>query len=459
MSRVTRLALTLTAAPGFLCLGVTGSASADPQPAPATTTVYFNDPVAGVPAPGAPSAVTAAVVALLDRTYSASTVNIAMYQWNNVPPVDVAVASAWPRDAEHNQPEGTDVYLIAQAIQNAADSGAHVNIVMDDGDFNNGVLDDWLKDVPRVTVRQCVGSCYRGPNGGHVMHNKFMIVDKALVQPRAFGGLAITSGVVTDSDIVLQMTSNWTNAQLDGHFFNSAVQFTQDEGLYDAYLAYWTGLDNCAKVPTVQTCGTQSPVPSPVQSLSGSRGETASAFPRSSASSDPIKSVLNRIDCSLTSPTLVDIAMNQWDSGDNRGDGPGGIEDILTDMRDDGCVVRIVIPYDPSNVTILPVLKRDFPETTHCSDNESSSLSASLTTAVPAVHSKYMLISGSMDGVAGTRMVYTGSETFKEEARAFNDNAWVSLAVVPGNNGFYSQYEANFEHIWNSTPLCASVVV
>jgi hypothetical protein len=256
------------------------SASAAIPPSPL---VFFNDPLVGTdPALGAPSTITAAVMNIFERAYGQSDVRIAMYKMSNVDPTGLL-----PVDDEGHPQGPTDMRLIANAMADAAAAGAHIQLLIDGRSFTNGIVEE-LDSLDGIDVFRCgsgntYGGCYQY-GYRHVQHNKFVIADTLLSVPRVEGGIVNNQlAAATVSDVVLQMTSNWSNRQLNSHFFNSALEFVGDDSLYDGYEQYWTGLKNCSLQGGVDhTCGAATPT----SSFSGGTGQSIVTFPRT-GSADP----------------------------------------------------------------------------------------------------------------------------------------------------------------------------
>jgi hypothetical protein len=392
---------------------------------PVEARVVFNDPLTGEPVPGAPSPITAAVIDVLSRATTGSTVRIAMYEWN------------YDGVLDSESLVGSDVALIDQALVGAVNAGAIVKVVLDDEDWNDEPIRS-LRTQPEmagVFVR-CVGGCFSG--AGNIQHNKFVLADRLLTVPRA--PRAGQAGFALDT--VLQMTSNWTDLQLNSHNWNSAIEIVGDKDLFEGYADYFYRLRNCAQ-RTTHHCTTDDASDS---SFSTPTERRVSTFPRPNG--DPVLTDLRDIGC----PGTVDVAVNKWQN-DARG---RSIEQALFDLTQTKrpCTVRLVVPYKTGSESIVPRLKKDFPTTVHCSTAGTGLDPRNVT---PAVHSKYVLVAGTYHDVPGSTMVFTGSETFGTDALRANDNIWFNVRHAPGNPDVYAQYEANFEQLWASTPPCVSL--
>lgn len=230
------------------------------------TLTYFNNPLTS-DTPGAPSTITQAIRSFLMRAYDESTVRIAIARLDNS--VLLADSTGAVPQNENYGPIGTDVAMIVEAIVAANNAGATIEILMHGGPNDDpgttlkeqsmyapdpdqpttkySKLSRYLNGLPNVVVKWCERGCFGGNEpGGHVMHNKFMIADKLLAEPRANKEQDMTQAqLVTVSNNVLQMTANWTNAHLSSRYWNSAVEFHNAQ-LYAGYDTYWTNMNGCA---------------------------------------------------------------------------------------------------------------------------------------------------------------------------------------------------------------------
>lgn len=412
------LAIATTAVVGTPALGAATGA---------IKTVYFNNPLAyQTPQSGAPSAITTATLRLLAGAANAAHVHIAMFQASLAGDPDLAA----------------DASLIEQELVSDIQRGVTVDVVADyhkSHDFWNQVVSDLGSDAAaqgRFHVTYCKNSCYE--SGVGMMHNKFMLIDQLVLQTTAV------------EDMVLQTSANWDYKQLNSHYWNNALEVENDGPLYDGYLRYWTALKTCGS-NTLQHC--DNAPPSSVQNFSGSAGEFVNVLPQTTP--DPVKDALDGIThCSLLSDaqnahTTIDIAMNNWKADARGGGGPDGILKRLRDLDAAGCPVRIVIP---SSAPIASSL----------TGTDGVSLKAHCTgggLTAPTQHNKYMLINGSFNSVE-SQVVFTGSHRFNVASMTTADDIWLRLLHSTSssnaqNAALFTQYEDNFNQIWNSTPLCS----
>jgi hypothetical protein len=81
-----------------------------------------------------------------------------------------------------------------------------------------------------------------------------------------------------------------------------------------------------------------------------------------------------------------------------------------------------------------------------------------VTSLVPTVHSKYILIRGTYKGQKDAMVVSTGSERFVNASLNRADETWMKLISSPRDNqdnaAVYAAYLANFNAMWASTPAC-----
>jgi len=350
----------------------------------------------------------------------------------------------------------TDMYLITQALERAAGAGVQIQIVADDDDYSPaGSALKVLDQVPNISVYYCVDGCFQQQaevhtqtqdTREHVQHNKFMSIDRVLLQPRLITPAQGAGSTTYMPDIVLQMTSNWTNEMLSSHNFNSAVEFVRDQDMWVDYNAYWDALKTCA-TKTAHSCQSW---PSSSLDFTTSSGRAVTVLPRQAG--DPILSELGNITC----PSEVDVVNNTWpgkhDTNDSRG---RDIEQALLALTDPTqqlvpCDVRIVVERKDGN--IASDLHDDFGPSAHCTSIQNPAGGADVA-VTPAMHSKYILVDGTYNGTAGS-MVFTGSETFSTPALLGNDNLWMNLEGAPGDPGTFNAYLNNFNDIFASTTPC-----
>lgn len=407
---------------------------------PPTRLAIFNNPVANqavavqrgervtanVPVPGAPSALTAAIVSLLESATARSTVTVAMYSANSE---DAAKLTG-------------DASLVLRALRQAAGRVRAINVLFDG---NRGGDQFWkpLVSMPRVTVRRCADACFHP--GRAVMHNKFLLVDDTTWTPAR-------------EYVVLQLTANLSDGQLSSTHWNSALQIWGDEPLYGAYLGYHRQLSGCAP-----GC-TGAPAPQDFIGSSGS-GARLAFFPRA-RNDDPVLRELQAL-TGCGSRGGVDVAVNDWWQ-DLRG---LALLKRLEQLAKLGCRVRIVVPEGVDGKRIGALLPRtSLAKTAHCTSFEAAERSRAAASAeeedfqqrqrslVPRVHSKYVLMNGIYRGKPSSTVVSTGSERFSGGSRNLADETWLTLAGRPGdrpaNAAVYAQYRANFEQMYALTPRC-----
>jgi phosphatidylserine/phosphatidylglycerophosphate/cardiolipin synthase-like enzyme len=361
--------------------------------------------------PGAPSEITTAIVALLASARPDATVTIAMFQSS---------------DDGLSQPTG-DTALIKSALRRAAQRVKAINVVIDG---RQGDQSFWhsISHYPNVDLRRCHHACFF--HGSGLMHNKFLLVDD-------------TSWTSSKEHVVLQMTANWRDIQLNSRFWNSALQIWGDKTLYRGYRSYARRLLACAP----QCTG----LPDPRGfSSDPATGAHVALFPRT-GTTDPVVNELDDLkQCARGGG--IDIAMNDWRLG-TRG---MTILDRLETLAKRGCQVRIVVQGDRSNgiASVLPGTA--LAHNSHCTTHRG--LSPDVGKLVPIVHSKYLLMHGTFRGVPDSTVVSTGSERFNNESLLMDDETWLTLVGSPHrnrvNSTVWAAYEANFDEMWTATPAC-----
>lgn len=392
---------------------------------------FFNSPLTGqnvrahtgradqIPVPGAPSQITTAIVSLFESAAKDATIEIAMYQ-----------------ASDSQLTDGTaDTQLIKKAIKDAAPRVHAINILTDGFLDEDQTFWDAVDKVSHVNVKRCNHACYR--NGHALMHNKFMLVDN-------------TNWTPNRENVVLQMTSNWRNAQLSSRLWNSALQLWGDQVLYAGYHSYFAQMWGCAP-----SCIGQ-PEPQAFDGKPGT-GVHVTLFPHA-GTDDPVLTELDGLDdCSGAE---IDIAMNGW-LPDTRG---LLILQKLEDLAAANCLVRIVVQKARDGTDIGNVLPTTvLGPTSHCTDGKNGNDDdkpgrTDTTKLAPTVHSKYILMRGKYLGEKGTTIVSTGSERFVGASLNRADETWLQVTSSPTHNpdnaAVYGAYLANFNAMWASTPSC-----
>jgi hypothetical protein len=442
----------LLAAAGIASTPSSASAQVVAEP----TVSYFNNPLT-TDTPGAPSAITQAIRLFLNRAYDATTIDIALFELTNADPTGTGLAPTGQFG-----PRGTDVEMIAQEIKAAGNAGATIRIVLDDDAFGNTTGADPTEPLAKaldlldgVEVYRCINACYVGDStiaGRRVNHNKFMLADTLLAEPRAGAG-DVQADVAVVQNNVLQMTSNWTNNQLSSRLWNSAVEF-HDAALYTGYKGYWNSIYGCATQPS-HTCGATYPQNN---TWTGDLGKTrAWVFPRVS---DPILDSLQATSCAGPTAGVVGLSASVW-GDDVRG---RGILGELQQLANNGCLVRVVVSATAEIVTSgqLPDPTQNPLFQAHCTGGSSAGneiddpdLDTSPYAAFPRVHSKYLLISGTYSGTPDSHMFFMGSDNLnKKSLSGGSDNTWVNLQRAPGDNRLYGSFEHNFDDMFANTAPC-----
>ena len=402
-----------------------GHSVASAETLPPLKQAFFNEPLTAIEAfslhtPGAPSQITTAIVDLVGSASNRATIRIAIYK---------AILSSVP----------TDVDVVIDALRTAAARGVTIKILADQKTKNSSAnafaaLDS---ESNNVTVHYCNGGCYTGQS---IMHNKFLLVDDTVWTTSQ------------DEDVVLQMTSNWTWLQLDAHYWNSAMQVWGDNQLYNGYAAYFDGLYACGNVTPSHCTGY------PTQAYSGATA-TLNTFPQQSG--DPVKSEINNLACARLSGggnPAIDIAVGTWDISTRGNELAAALDARQNCSTQVTTQIRIVIPATSAqrqnliNLGLAP----------HCSTGTDEDEDPNFQlgdSPYPAVHSKYMLISGVWNGASGdSRLVFTGSENFADNALTANDETWLRSWTVGSSDAsnleMYYEYEANFDRLFAESPLC-----
>lgn len=442
----------------MLMLGFTASHSAADESAPPCETgasvaapphkqAFFNEPIttAGTAtspdAPGAPSGITAGIVSLILQAAEKSTIKIAMYH--------IGEPGTLPTDT-------LDSDLIIEALRRVHyQCDVTVQVITDAANVPTKGTNEL---ATFATISTCYHGCFSGDNADYLMHNKFMLIND----------MAWTN---TAENLVVQMTANWTQGSLSDQWWNAMVAIWADSPLFASYNGYWDELYSCRRTgsrPAGCSGGTD-----PTQGGSGNTGASVNYFPQTSG--DPVITGIENVDCSTTDPSTIQVMMSFWSGlrGTSLADTDNSIAKALRARKVAGCVVQIVLPTDQEtavNALIAAGLEH------HCSaDRRTSDLAGLRTNEVleeptepdlsgfdgrlgPAVHSKYMIINGTYSDDPNSAVVFVGSQNFTRGSLEDNDETWLKIWArgqqFPENRPVVEAFEANFAHIWASTPVC-----
>lgn len=290
---------------------------------------------------------------------------------------------------------------MAAGFVEAARRGVDVRIVLGNTNVNDGCV-DWaaVADLKAGLGADHVTICRPCQDGGGcqgtgINHNKFMTLSR------------LTDG---SSNVVVQSSANLTNPQLHEH--NNLVVVRDDPGLHTAYRGYWTDLSRQR------------------QNLNYYHVEDGDHtrvyfYPR--AEGDTVVGIMGNADCAAGARIRLVMAFFT--------DARLEVAQALASARRAGCRVTAVVRDDPPTYPgdqVLATLRgggvdvRLFP-----------------VVGERTIHSKYLLIDGQYAGVAGRKLVWTGSHNYTGGALRSNDE---TLLRVDDESVFMS-FDADFRGI------------
>lgn len=345
---------------------------------------------------------------------------------------------------------------LPRMLVHAGRSGSHVQVLLDGSTRTLGcgtsncinpayaelALLNTLGD-PDSWLRTCDGVGPGSPNpiaghgngciGTERNHNKFLLVSGTINQQDA------------GSDIVIQTSMNNTGAA-NNRAFNNAIVTVNQPAVYGDYGAYFDALvaaSGAGPRPTISQFDSVFGEVADTSSI-GSHQISTWSYPR--ASDDPMASALS--------------AMNLRNSCANApasGSSPhrGGIALAMSQIHGRASFVErlILLKLSGCNVSVVfgDISKRDF------TAMHSVGIGLSRLCISPSgdargspifVHSKYMLMSGTLAGLGSdVRAVYTGSNNLDDKSLTRTDDRMMRYVEPAGQSPIFDAYEQNFLHL------------
>ncbi|MET9799455.1 phospholipase D-like domain-containing protein [Streptomyces sp. NPDC006368] len=394
------------------------SALAAPTPAAAavTTGVIFNDP-AGTTAEQ--DRIRDHLVSLIDGAPAGSSVRLAMYTFTDNDVRDALIAA---------KGRGVAVKVIVDYKSHEFAPGGGTETP--GGEYENlaealgtdRTQPSWILSCPRG--RGCIANrvLYSGEDGS-INHNKF----------------ALFSSTGGTSNVVLQTSANMSGIQRTD-LFNNAVTIV-DKGLYDNYLAYFND-----QVTYSSTAGTDTYYKTPISATNPAyknyffpRKEASGLTYRTDPGTDTVKLILDKVDCAAHSE--VRIAANLF----NR----THVASKLVAMVNAGCSVTLAADADPDggkpgsgqpsmHPDVEAILYGKLTQRVECWENPPSGRTDKI-----GLHSKYLLVNGTYDGVAGKKIVWTGSHNYTWQALRNNDETLLKI----DNAALHDLFKANHDEL------------
>ncbi|MGW5423117.1 phospholipase D-like domain-containing protein [Streptomyces sp. NPDC003943] len=393
-SRFTRPLLALAAAVGLL---TAAPAPAGAAPAPVTTTATFNDPSGDTTAQ---NRIRDHIADLVGRAETGSTISVSMYNFTD-DTVAAALAAAKTR--------GVNVRVILDHTTLTTSGNEYDNLARDLGtDRTQG---SWVYACP--AGRGCIGTRQLPDDpDGAINHNKFFLFSS-------------TGGA---KDVVVQTSANLTGLQRTD-LFNNAVTIV-DTGLYGIYQSYFADLLAYGTSPTGLDDYYRTPASGPYKAYFFPRKETAGGSYDADASTDTVKLILDNVDCA-GGTTQVRMAANLFTRRE--------VATRLVELKNAGCTVILAQDGAPGSMSsdVESILYGRLSKRVQCYEDRGTGV------AKAGLHSKYLLVEGTYAGVAGKKLVWTGSHNYTYPALRSGDETLLKIDVP----ALYDLYRANHDQL------------
>ncbi|MFE9886466.1 phospholipase D-like domain-containing protein [Streptomyces scopuliridis] len=376
--------------------------------APVTTGAIFNDP-AGTPAQR--DRIRDHVISLVDGSAAGSSITLSLYTFTD-DSVRRALIAAKERGV------AVRAILDHKSHETVTAGGEYENLAAGLG--TDRARPSWVMSCP--PTRSCVGNRTIGSRA--INHNKFFLFSR-------------TGGV---EKVVVQTSANMTGTQRTD-LFNNAVTIA-DPGLYDNYAAYFSdqltygasgaGLATYYRTPSSATDPAYKTYFFP-------RRETSGTDYRKDPATDTVKLLLDKVACSSTRHSEVRMAANLFYRDQ--------IASKLVAMKNAGCLVYLAGDGNPNGggvgvpslgKTVTSIVSGKLTQRVECWEDPPTSGAPKI-----GLHSKYVLVKGTYDGVANKKIVWTGSHNYSWQALRSNDETLLKI----DNAAIHDQYEADHDHL------------
>ncbi|MFD9795368.1 phosphatidylserine/phosphatidylglycerophosphate/cardiolipin synthase family protein [Streptomyces sp. NPDC059070] len=396
---------------------LTGPAAASADPVTVTTGALFNDP-AGTTAEQ--DRIRDHVVSLVDDAPAGSTVQMSMYTFTDdvlrtalIAAKDRGVAVRVVVDYKsHNfKPDGTEL----------TKGGEYENLAAALG--TDRTRPSWILSCPQG--RACIANRkLNSGDDGSINHNKFFLFSH-------------TGGA---DDVVVQTSANMSGTQRTD-LFNNAVTLV-DAGLYANYQAYFddqvangssgTSDNGYYATPTSATNPNYKNYFFP-------RKESAGTTYSTDPATDTVKLILDKVTCSSTQHSEVRMAANLFYRDQ--------IATKLVAMVNAGCKVYLAADANPDGggsgvpsmgKTVESILYGKLTQRVECFETPPAGHTVNI-----GIHSKYLLVKGTYEGVANEKVVWTGSHNYSWQALRSNDETILKI----NDDAVYDQFKANHDRL------------
>lgn len=387
--------------------GAASGAQAAAAAVTATTGAIFNDPSG---ATAEQDRIRDHLVALIDDAPAGSSISVSMYTFTDDPVRDALIAA---------EGRGVSVKVIVDHKSSSAvtSGGEYENLKAALG--TDRTRSSWVLDCG--VDRGCIGTRVLPGSGDKpdtaINHNKFLLFSH-------------TGGA---DNVVVQASANLSSVQRTG-LFNNAVTIV-DKGLYDNYQAYFAdlvtnaagpGLSHYYKTPTSATDPAYKTYFFP-------RKEASGTTYNNDASTDTVKLILDKVDCAAGSEVRMAANLFYRDEIANK----------LVAMKSAGCSVILAADGDPNGggtgtpsmgSTVEGIISGKLTQRVECWENPPAGRTGNI-----GLHSKYLLVNGTYEGVAGKKIVWAGSHNYSYQALRQNDETLLKI----DNAAIYDQFKAN----------------
>ncbi|MEV6649366.1 phospholipase D-like domain-containing protein [Streptomyces sp. NPDC051219] len=371
------------------------SASAVSEALAVTTTATFNHPGGTATEQ---NRVRDHVVGLIDDAQPGTSITVSMYTFTE-DTVRNALLAAKDR--------GVSVKVILDHTSATMTGGEYGNLAAGLG--TDRTKSSWVLACP--AQRGCIGSrALAADSDGTINHNKFFLFSQV-------GGA---------NKVVVQTSANMTNLQRTD-LFNNAVTIV-DGGLYDLYQAYFAdllkygtgaGLSHYYKTPSSGAYKT----------YFFPRQEAAGTEFNNDPSTDTVKLILDNVGCA--GGTEVRMAANLFTRN--------AVAQRLVALKNAGCSVTLAHDGTPGamGTVVESTVSGKLTQRVECYEDRGAGV------AKAGLHSKYLLVKGVYDGVAGKKLVFAGSHNYTYPALRANDETLLKI----DNAALYDQFKANHDQL------------
>ncbi|MEF2528971.1 phospholipase D-like domain-containing protein [Streptomyces globosus] len=282
--------------------------------------------------------------------------------------------------------------------------------------------DSWVMACP--ADRGCIGNRdLGGGDDGAINHNKFFLFSK----------------VGSTENVVFQTSANLTSSQRRNLYNNAVTLPDNGSGLYTAYRSYWQDL---------RTHGSSGAGLADYNKTRNSGPYTTHFFPRqektgttysTDPSTDTVVSLLNDIGCAGGSGRIR-IGMYAFTRPQ--------VSDKLVQLQAAGCQVELLHNGESGNLgtTVQNTIAGKLGYTARCWGTVTGSDGTSRTIGI---HSKYLLVEGTYQGVANRKLVFTGSHNYTFPNLRSHDETLLKI----DDPAVYDAFRSNFESI-KAGPHC-----